>query len=74
MSGDCLVIKNPKVTFRWHVVQIFDHTGKWIDVVDDDLTRSEARTEMTATNCYGCKARIVERVTTERVVDEKDFR
>lgn len=66
-------MKKHKVTDRWYVVQILTETGEWHDLVDNDLTRREARNEMCKINCWSHKARIIERIAAFKVVAEKDF-
>lgn len=61
-----------KITDRWYVPQVLKE-GEWVDIIDLDLTRREARSEMRLVNCFGHKARIIERIAGFKVVAEKDF-
>ena len=62
-----------KITDRWFVPQKLLENGDWDDIVDQDLTRKEAREHLVVSNCIGHKARIIERIAAFRVVAEKDF-
>lgn len=63
-----------KRTDRWYVPQILKEDGEWHDLIDLNLNSREARKEICMVNCFGHKARVIERIAAFRVVMEKDFR
>ena len=62
-----------KIDQKWYMVEVF-RDGDWDDLVAVDLTLKEARKELCHVNCYGHRARIVQRIAGFKVVSEKDFR